>query len=326
MSFLTSHFFTQLSNNCIDFDGVDDYVGFGDVNNLGNANFTLEAWIFVKSNPWMSSATSGNTIIKKGLTSVGTPSNAGYGLRTNKTGPNEIEFHIGHSNSSTKRLIHQGLILNKWIHVAGVRQGKKMFLYVNGILVAQDSTTTIYNVNTNIGLSVGAHDKSGLSIVNEFMHGSIDEVRIWSYARTQLQISSNMNCAITSPQLGLLACYNHNNSSLTVVSDSSINGNNGIMYGGPSRLVSSVAPYCFASLEETKKEDFKLYPNPFDDIIFFEKDIVSNYKIIDLKGKVVMEGTIESKSLNLASLTKGVYIIQFVTKKNKLIRKRIIKA
>ena len=74
-------------NECLDFDGIDDYLLMGDVNNLGSRHFTIEAWVDCES-----TAGIGQFVICKGGTSSGTLPNAGYGLRINDTNMNDIDF------------------------------------------------------------------------------------------------------------------------------------------------------------------------------------------------------------------------------------------
>ena len=66
------------------------------------------------------------------------------------------------------------------------------------------------------------------------------------------------------------------------------------------------------SKEETYREPFKLYPNPVRDGIVYFKGISNDatYKIFNLMGQVVANGTVSENSANINSLTPGNYIIQ----------------
>ena len=66
------------------------------------------------------------------------------------------------------------------------------------------------------------------------------------------------------------------------------------------------------SKEETYREPFKLYPNPVRDGIVYFKGISNDatYKIFNLMGQVVANGTVSENSANIDSLTPGNYIIQ----------------
>ncbi|GAA4766617.1 MULTISPECIES: reprolysin-like metallopeptidase [Flavobacterium] len=64
--------------------------------------------------------------------------------------------------------------------------------------------------------------------------------------------------------------------------------------------------------EEILKEPFKLYPNPVRDGIVYFKGIGNDatYKIFNLIGQVVANGTVSENSANINNLTPGNYIIQ----------------
>ena len=317
---IVSQYAMTQSDNCLELDGIDDYVFIGDVNDLGTSDFTIESWVFIES-----TVGNGNKIINKGLTSVGTPSNAGYALRANKTGFDEIEFQIGNSDGSTKRVIYNGIETDRWYHVAGVRSRMKLYLYLDGILVAEDSTTSIYNVDTDIPLAIGAIHKGGGSPINEFMDGKIDEVRIWNTARSGFEIDDNKDCAITSPEPDLLAVYNLNETTFTTAYDSSGNSNNGDLVNGPIWISSSVATICLVGLEEFDDNQMTIYPNPFQYEIYFNNTLSnSNFKIFNVSGSVVLSGKLNENTINVAELNSGAYILEIsdgaVVRRVKVIR------
>ena len=303
---IASSFVMAQTDNCLNFDGVDDYVFIGDRNDLGTSDFTIESWIFLEN-----TIGNGNKIINKGLTSVGIPSNAGYALRASKTGTDEIEFQIGNMDASTKRVIYNGITSNEWHHVAGVRSKQKLYLYLDGVLVAEDSTATIYNVDTDIPLVIGAIHKGGLSPINEFMDGKIDEVRIWDIARSESEINNNKDCAIISPESNLLAVYNLNENTLTTAFDSSGNSNNGNLVNGPIFISSAVAPICLVGREELYDKQALVYPNPFQSEIYV-KDVLSNtnFKIIQIYGHIVISGKLNGNRINTNELSSGSYILE----------------
>jgi hypothetical protein len=306
------------SNNCLDFDGLDDYLLVGDVNDLGTNDFTIEAWINCES-----TAGIGQFVICKGLTSVGTPVNAGYGLRINDANMNDVDFQIG-GTTTTKEVSAISLTTNNWHHIAGVRSGIYMYLYVDGVLVASDSTTTVFNVNTDIPLSIGAHDKGGFSSVAEFMNGSIDEVRIWGVARSQAEINDNKDCAITSPENNLIAVYNMNTGSGTMAIDSSGYVNDASFIDNPSWVNSTVAPICSARLNELTFNELIVFPNPTRKSIgILNIQPYGYYEIIDLTGKIVKSGTLNQPNINIEPLSEGAYIFK-LEQENRIFTTRIL--
>jgi hypothetical protein len=93
--------------------------------------------------------------------------------------------------------------LNNWVHVAVTADGTNVSFYINGI---PDSTTpqTTSITQTGLPLFLG---RQGSSCDCNFLQGGMDEVRIWSVALTQAQISSTMNHALTGNEPGLVAYY-----------------------------------------------------------------------------------------------------------------------
>lgn len=63
-----------------------------------------------------------------------------------------------------------------------------------------------------------------------------------------------------------------------------------------------------------KKAKVKLYPNPTSDILNVEiSEKVTAIEVYDMVGQLVKSGKDGSKSLNLTSLQKGVYVVKVVT-------------
>ena len=101
--------------------------------------------------------------------------------------------------SSTKRLN-----LNKWYHLAGTYDGKYIRIYVNGEKKGEKYVGKIKLGNTS-PLYFGFMDVSGRSY---YLDGVMDEVRIWSYARSEADIQTSMYCLPTGNEVGLLGYWN----------------------------------------------------------------------------------------------------------------------
>jgi hypothetical protein len=151
-----------------------------------------------------------------------------------------------------------------------VRQKRKLLLYLDGVLVAEDSTAAVYNVDTNIPLVLGAIHKGGLSPINEYMDGRIDEVRIWNRALSEFEIDTKKNCAIIAPETNLLGVYNLNETAGSSANDASGNINEGSLVGFPAWSNSTVAPLCVLDMNESVVDHLVVYPNPFQNEIFLK--------------------------------------------------------
>lgn len=307
LAFTTGFTFSQ-SNKCLDFDGIDDYVLMGDVNDLGTSDFTLEAWINIES-----TAGNGNKIISKGITSVGSPTNAGYSLRAGKYTADGIDFSIGDKNGSVTTLKYSGVQTNKWYHIAGVRSQTNLYLYVNGQLVNSDATQNVYDVDTDMPLAVGAIHKGGFSPTNEYFNGKIDEVRIWNKALTRHEINSNNACAIFTPEPNLIAVYNFNETSGTNADDVTVGQNDGLLANGPVWVSSDVALLCLISSADITKSFIKVYPNPFQSELTVENTKNdASYRIFDISGKLVASGILNDHKIQTANLSNGSYVLEVI--------------
>ena len=92
----------------------------------------------------------------------------------------------------------------QWYHAAATYDGSTWRLYLNGAL-----ETELYvgqpvrdNSSEHAGLAT-ALDANGSPM--GYFDGTLDEVRIWNYARTQADIAQTVYSAINSPQPGLVA-------------------------------------------------------------------------------------------------------------------------
>lgn len=62
--------------------------------------------------------------------------------------------------------------------------------------------------------------------------------------------------------------------------------------------------------KNSTKEDIKIFPNPTKDIIQIETKIpIKQYKITDLKGRVIQVGELNNNSINIQNLEKSFYLL-----------------
>lgn len=93
------------------------------------------------------------------------------------------------------------LKVNTWQHVALVINGNRLTVYIDG-----KEAATLTN---NQAVGIGGFGDMVFGSNNNLMNGRMDELRIWSTARTQQQIQDCMNVSFARPefQTGLLAYY-----------------------------------------------------------------------------------------------------------------------
>jgi len=210
---------TANTDNALNFDGVNDIVTIADNNALDvTTNYTIEAWI----KPSTFSLLGG--IVSK----YHTASSNGYILRLTSTGDfSGISFDEMNTSNGV-------LSLNKWNHIAAVKNGATRKLYINGVEKTLTGTALTTAVNTD-PVIIG-QDFS--SFGSRFFNGSIDEVRIWNTARTATEITNNMNISMSGNETGLVANYNFdqgvangNNTSITTLTDITANSLAGTISG-----------------------------------------------------------------------------------------------
>ncbi len=116
--------------------------------------------------------------------------------------------------------------LDQWVHLAVVRDNTQLRLYQNGILVASRS---IPSGNLRTGWAASRIGKSQDYRQPNFP-GTIDEVRVWNYARTQTEIKRDMCRRLTGTEPGLVGYWRFDECNGTIANDSSPYGNNGTLY------------------------------------------------------------------------------------------------
>lgn len=184
---------STFGQNGLHFDRTNDYVQTTYGGLTGTTNRTFEAWIYVDS-----TAPAANlTIVDYGVNAVGSRNT--FMVNGNRG----LSFFSGGTNANISSTNTGIIIDNQWTHVAFALDNGTGFLYVNGVQVG---TGNLSNVNTPTGgsdLRIGQRVSGGSILFG----GKIDEVRIWNIARTQQEISTNMNSEICGSPSGLEAYY-----------------------------------------------------------------------------------------------------------------------
>ncbi|MDA9563907.1 LamG domain-containing protein [Flavobacteriales bacterium] len=177
------------AGNCLEFDG-NDHVSIPNdpILNFGTTDFSFELWMKIDPNATFSTT---------------------YQLLCKKT--NGVELYevqvdifrniICHFGFSPTSILSTTLVeKDVWYHLAIVRESGIGKLYVNGVQEGSVASTQNITGASNVFLGM---DATGV----EFLHGIIDEVRIWNIARTQTQIRDNMCRQLTGTETGLVGYW-----------------------------------------------------------------------------------------------------------------------
>ncbi len=166
--------------SAIKFDGSNDYVNIPDPSSgnldFGTGNFTVSTWVKA------SSASSLGAIVTK-KNNVGN-NGVGYTLSF-FSGLVIFKVPTGSVNKSASFTYPTD---NKWHYIVGVRNDDTLSIYLDGAL--QGSGTGVSGVDTSNAepLIIGSD-----SIFSSFLSGSVDQVKIYNYARTPAQIAYDYN-------------------------------------------------------------------------------------------------------------------------------------
>jgi hypothetical protein len=173
-----------VSGKCLGFDGTSDYVDMGNATGLsGLSTLTIGAWVKINATPSL-----GNIYVIAGKEQE-------YKIDINSDG--NVLFLLKTSEGGWTVYITSAtaLSVNTWYHIMATYDGSMCKMYINGkqdVNTGNPSGAIISNSNKVV---VGADDQGGYY---DFFSGSIDEPKIYPYARTQAQILQDYNAGLAS--------------------------------------------------------------------------------------------------------------------------------
>ena len=167
--------FNTGSGGNIVFDGVDDYINFGNVLNIGLSDWTVSAWIN------STIAHFGRVVAKNNSSAdgwfIGVENNEKFVIGINGT----------YGFSSTYNYSTAG-----WVHLVGVwnRTGFAT-LYANSVFlgnIVNISSQSSTNLQTSFNLRISSRDSGG-----GFFNGNISNVQVYNRALTADEVLQNYN-------------------------------------------------------------------------------------------------------------------------------------
>jgi gliding motility-associated-like protein len=228
---------TTTSASCggsLEFNNISDAVSLPLNNQIHSSNgFTWECW-FKLNAPFASNPRALiNSVDAVSYEDIFLGFGWNYGAGNVPT--NHLGFKVdgpnattGPANVSCEYMPPGGFLLGTWYHAAGVMNyaTHTSKLYVNGLLVdtkienADPFSRTIQSqLSYDPGLALG---------------GNMDEVRIWKRVRTDAEILADYNHCLAGNEVDLLSYYRCNQSSGSIVTDATSNGNNGTFVNSTS--------------------------------------------------------------------------------------------
>lgn len=195
-----------MAQHALQFDGTDDYVKADGVP-IPSDDLTIEAWIHPTALTTLQEIVffhDDTSSVQFRMESSGALT---YG-EVNSLGWNSV--------TSPDNMI----LSNSWNHVAVSKQAGRTTLYVNGIQAGFNQINNNIIPNT---LSIGARSINP----DRIFAGNIDEVRIWTVARSQSEIQANMTNYLDGTETGLYVYYRMDTGLGQTVFDLSGNGHDG---------------------------------------------------------------------------------------------------
>ena len=162
-------------NTGLNFDGVNDYVPF-DALALSGSTGTIEFWLSLETI---------NTS-NKCLVYNGTTASNGFGLYLSGGKISVLFGGVAQYNTT------YAPTLNVLTHYALSVSATQAIVTVNGVVVFTQAITAADTPRTPTGKLT-----FGQTLNNEFFDGTLDEVRIWSTARTAAEIAAKYNCKVS---------------------------------------------------------------------------------------------------------------------------------
>nr|WP_256613131.1 putative Ig domain-containing protein [Shewanella baltica] len=192
-----------------------------------------------------------------------------------------------------------------WYHIAVVFDNGTWDFYVDGVgqginVLDQGARSSVPNY-TGFGVTNLVFGLQNHVAVDDFV-GSIDDIRMWSSARTQVQIQNNRSIELVGNESGLLGYWKLNEASGTTVNDSQTNSSmltgtsSGIGYNATGAFVTdSVAPAVSSISASTANGTYK-----FGDVISVEVNFDEAVLVTGTPQLTLETGTTD-RTINYAS-------------------------
>ena len=239
-----------ISARSLTFNGTNGYVNLGDAPSLRLPHFTIETWFRRDGAGQTTTTGSGGValvvpLITKG-TSEGEASNVdvnyflGIDASLNVICADFEEGAGGTSPSLNHPVYGATTITNgTWYHAAATYDGVKWQLFLNGNLERELVVGQPVASATTSPVSFGTSLRSNGTTTQGFFNGAMDEIRIWSVARTSGEILSTINQQITSSTANLVGRWSLDGD----VIGSAGTAVNGALYGTGYAWSTTPAPF-----------------------------------------------------------------------------------
>ncbi len=217
-------------NRALNLDGQTGYVQVADSESLHSFTNAITIEVLFKALSFYPDNGNVNSIIRKNVSA--NAENFFLRFRT-VDGKPAVEMTPG-SHIGMLRAPYE-FATGKWYHLAGTYDGGAISVFVNGVRInSTRSSGQMYSDKSELFIGKGDPEFS----FGEYLHGLLDEIRIWNVARSQKEIQATMNTPLTGKEEGLVAYWNFDDGT---AKDLSAHGNDG-QAGGDAKIVESTRP------------------------------------------------------------------------------------
>jgi hypothetical protein len=170
---------TGRNGAAVNMDGVDGYLSLPQLDVTGSA-ITLSAW--VKNSSFATEVE--QQFISKAVDS--TEDRTYWMLGQTNNGQNRLQFRLRADRATTTLIASAGTLpLNTWYHAAATYDGSTMRLYLNGTEVGSVAKSGSLPRGGNVPFDIGRSPEG-----SNYLHGAIDDVRIYGSALTATEVAS----------------------------------------------------------------------------------------------------------------------------------------
>jgi hypothetical protein len=320
-------------NTSLNFDGEDDYVSLGANYAFDNTDsFSVEAWVKLE-----------RTMRFEQIVSKLDANFTGWGLQVHEDGSLSGYLFSDWGVNSIFAVGSTFITDANWHHVAMTFDGDKTVkLYVDGeeeilseeTLLGANLESLLNNADTHIG------NYEGTGSPDEYLTGSIDEVRIWSKALSIPEIEDSFETEITGNEPDLAGYYKMDEQDLAcdVVScapsllHGSRGGASGVndtpQYDTEVPSITDVAcgaqMNCVLEVADFTLDSRSLYPNPTLGMLEVQSEQTMDViRVYTTSGALVQE-VIQTNRIDLSAHTNGMYFVT-LQYNDQQITKKIIK-
>ncbi len=231
--------------NIVYLNGTNNYINCsGNSQNLTDA-LTIEAWIKVRSLP-----ASGKLYEIVSKRSYFATSHQDFPVSLTLGSSGKVGFNLSKGDDFTSDLSLTSTTTiqpDVWYHVAASYTANGTArLFVNGAQEASGDATFTISSNNQPWVIGRASQENGGGANATYFKGHLDEIRLWSAARTQEEIIAHMNSQLAGNETGLIGYWDMNRNGqgagLTVENKATATGSamNGTTFGDASTPVFSV--------------------------------------------------------------------------------------